>query len=428
MSGQVYPEPMSRRSSRRPFWPIALLLGCVSGWLASCSKSPSVRPEAAASAPRPVTVARVEPRDLERIVTVTGSLLAHDAATLSIKVPGRLRAIQVDLGSVVKAGEVIAQVDSMDYEIRVRQAEAAVAQARATLGLPLDGTNDVVDVESTSAVREARAVLEEASTQRERQRNLSTAGLVSASELDAAEAAYKVALNRSQSAVEESRTKLATLGQRRAELAFALKQLADTSMRAPFDGVVQRRDAGLGEYVAAGTPVVSLVRPDPLRLRLEIPERDAAAVRSGQPIRLHVEGYTNRWTGRIDRLSPALNEANRMLVVEADIANDGTLRPGLFVRADIVVSDRDRRLTVPPSCVLAFAGLEKVVSIVDGRAVERTVTTGRAGPGWIEIVSGLRAGEVIVVEPGGLRTGQAVTVNGTGPGSASSPVKVSQTP
>jgi RND family efflux transporter MFP subunit len=430
MMGRNYIDPMACCHWLRPS--LAALFCCA--MLVACSKptasqpgtsssrsSGNGRPQAtgaggAANAkPRTVTVAPVELHDLERVVTVTGSFLAHEAATLSVKVPGRLRSIHVDLGSVVEAGEVIAQVDPTDYEIRVRQAEAAVAQARAGLGLPLEGTNDTVDVETMSAVREARAVLEEALTKRERQRNLSSAGLISASELDAVEATYKVALNRSQSAIEEAHIKMATLGQRRAELAFAQKQLADTAMRAPFDGAVQRREAGLGEYVAAGTPVISLVRSDPLRLRLEIPEREAAAVRQGQPVRLLVEGYTNRWIGRIDRLSPALNESNRMLVIESDIPNDGSLRPGLFVRAEVLVNAHDPSLSVPARAVIAFAGLEKVILIEDGKAVERTVTTGRNGPGWMEVVSGLKAGERVVIDPGGLRTGQPVTVAGEEP-------------
>ncbi len=407
---------MSRRL--RQVTPWILLAGGLVLASAGCSKPPAGSVNGSTNAPRSVTVARAAWQDLERLVTVTGSFLAHDAATLSVKVPGRLRAIHVDLGSTVKAGEVIAQVDPTDYEIRVRQAEAAVAQARASLGLPLEGTNDVVDVDATSAVRESRAVLEESSTQRDRLRNLSTNGLVSASELDTAEAAYKVAYNRSQSAAEDARTKLATLGQRRAELAFAQKQLSDTAMRAPFEGVIQRREAGLGEYVAAGTPVLALVRPDPLRLRLDIPEREAAAVRPGQTVRLRVEGYTNRWIAHIDRLSPALTEATRVLTVESDVPNDGTLRPGLFVRADIIVNSRDRGLTVPANAVLVFAGLEKVIVVQTDRAVERPVTTGRTGRGWIEILTGLQPGEPVVIDPGGLRTGQPVRVAGERPATA----------
>jgi len=347
---------------------------------------------------------------MERLVTVTGSLVAREEATLSVKVPGRLRTIAVDLGSVVKAGDVIAQVEPADYEIRMQQAQAAVEQTRAGLGLPLAGTNDVIEVEETSPVRQARAVLDESTKNRDRVANLSKAGVVAPSEVDTVEAAYKVALNRYQAAIEDSRTKVATLGQRRAELAYAQKQLTDTSIRAPFDGAVQRRDAGLGEYVASGTPVVTLVRSDPLRLRLEIPERGAAEIRTGQPVRLHVEGHTNLWVGRIDRLSPALNEENRMLVVESDISSDGGLRPGLFVRANIVVTDQDRGLSVASNAIIAFAGLEKVVLADNNKAVERTITTGRTGPDWTEVTTGVKVGELVVLEPGGLRTGQPISI------------------
>jgi RND family efflux transporter MFP subunit len=392
--------------------PALLLLCSVAGLIScsSCSKSGASKTGPPSDKPRTVNIAKVEWRKMERLVTVTGSLLAREEATLSVKVPGRLRTIAVDLGSVVNAGDVIAQVEPADYEIRVQQAEAAVEQVRAGLGLPLKGTNDLIEVEDTSPVRQARALLDEATKNRERVRNLSNAGVVSPSELDTVEASYKVALNRYQAAIEDSRTKVATLGQRRAELAFAQKQLADTSIRAPFDGAVQKREAGLGEYVASGTPVVILVRSDPLRLRLEIPEREAAEVRTGQPVRLHVEGHTNRWIGRIDRLSPALNEENRMLVVESDIPNDGALRPGLFVRANIILTDQDRGLSVPSNAVIAFAGLEKVVLVNDGKADERTVTTRRTGPGWTEITTGVKEGEIVVLEPGGLRTGQPVVI------------------
>lgn len=390
----------------------ALLLGGAA--IVSCSKSPTSQQAAPPVKPRAVEVFRVEQRPMERLVTVTGSLLAREEATLSVKVPGRLRSINVDLGSVVTAGDLIAQVEPADYEIRLRQAEAAVAQARAVLGLPLEGTNDVVEAETLSGPREARAVFEEAGKNRERVRNLAAAGVVAASESDAIEATYKVATNRYQLALEDARTKVATLGQRRAELAFAQKQLADASMRAPFDGVVQRREADLGEYVAAGTPIVTLVRPDPLRLRLEIPEREAGEVRPGQPVRLRVEGYTNHWVARLDRLSPALNEANRMLVVESDVLSGGILRPGLFVRAEIVVANDDQVIAVPPGAVLAFAGLEKVVLVQNNRAAERTIMTGRREAGWLEVTSGLKVGDVVVLEPGGLRTGQAVIVQGEG--------------
>lgn len=352
---------------------------------------------------------------MERSIAVSGTLAAREQSTLSAKVPGRLQRLDVDLGSVVQSNDVVAQVDARDYELRVQQAAAALSQARAELGLPQTGDDDTVVVESVSTVRQARAVLEEAEKNRERVTKLSQSGIASASELDTSEAAFKVARTRCDVALEQAQTRLAALAQRRAELAIAQKQLADTSVRAPFDGSIQARPATVGEYVAAGVPIVRLVKTDPLRLRLEVPERLAAVVRTGQVVRVLAEGLTNAALGRIARVTPALSEDTRMLIAEADVPNpEGRLRAGLFVSARIVVNEREEGVTIPPGALITFAGIEKVVTVKDGKALERTVTSGRRGTDWIEIVAGLSAGDSVVSEPGGLRTGQAVTTDDDG--------------
>ena len=145
-----------------------------------------------------------------------------------------------------------------------------------------------------------------------------------------------------------------------------------------------------------------------MRLRLEVPERQSIHVRTGQTVRVLVEGDTNLYTGRLERLSPALTEDNRMLMVEADVPNRGSLRPGLFVRAHIVTTAQDPGLTVPAVALVNFAGIEKVFVVVDGKATERNVNSGRTGPDWIEIRNGIKAGDLVVLDPGNLRAGQAV--------------------
>jgi RND family efflux transporter MFP subunit len=361
--------------------------------------------------PRPVVVALAEERPMERVVHAIGTLAAQEESTLSSKVSGRLQHIAVDVGSVVRQGGVIAQVEPRDYELRLQQAMAALAQARAELGLPLEGDSDEVRLDTITLVRQARAVLEEAAKNRERILKLSAEGIATAAELDTAEAAHLVARTRRDSAMEEAQMRLAALAQRRAELEIARKQLADATVRAPFDGVIQSRIAGLGQYVAPGTPIVTLVRLDPMRLRLEVPERDATQVRSGQVVLLTVQGDEEVYRGTLARLSPALDQGTLTLRVEADVPAQGTLRPGLFAQARIVVDANRPGVSVPTNAVTSFAGLEKVVTIRDGKALERVVSTGRRGSGWIEIVSGLSVGEGVVLDPAGLRTGQPVVTN-----------------
>jgi len=347
---------------------------------------------------------------MERAIMVTGPLAAHEQSTLSAKVSGRLQLLNVDIGSVVRRGDVLAQVEPRDYELRLQQAVAALSQARAALGLPSEGEDDTVELKEISTVKQAKAVLDEATKNRQRVADLSKANIASQSELDVAEANYTVALTRYDVALEEARTRQAALAQRRAEYEIAGKQLADTALRAPFDGAIQARPASIGEYVAAGTPIVTLVKTDPLRLRLEVPERESAPVRVGQSVRLRIEGDTNTYAGRIARLSPALNEQNLMLLVEADVPNRGSLRAGLFARAEIIVNEREDGLSIPISALITFAGLEKIVVVKDGKALEKTVTTGRRSQEWVEITSGLAIGESVVLDPGGLRTGQPVTI------------------
>jgi membrane fusion protein, multidrug efflux system len=274
--------------------------------------------------------------------------------------------------------------------------------------LPVDGSDERIDPEKVSIVKQAKAVFDEAAKSRERVRNLSKEGISSEAELDTAESAYVVALNRYEASLEEARTRQAVLVQRRAELDIAKQQLTDTAIHAPFNGAIQSRNASLGEYLPAGAPVVTLVKTDPLRLRLEVPERDSASVRVGLAVRLVVEGDTNSHVGKVARLSPALNEQNLMLLVEADVPNYGSLRPGLYARAQIITSERDEGLTVPLKALVTFAGLEKVLVVQDGKALEKSVTTGRRGADWVEIISGLKAGETVVIDPGNLRTGESV--------------------
>ena len=388
---------------------VASAAALLSAFLASCSRQVNFSRTTGHEKPRLVKTARVELKPMERAIAVTGSLAAQEQATLSVKIPGRLQTISVDLGSVVKKGDLIAQLERDDYELRLKQAAAALAQARAALGLPPDATDEQVNPEKVSIVKQAKAVFDEATKNRERVSNLSKEGVSSTAELDAAESAHVVALNRYEVALEQARTRQAVLAQRRAELDIARQQLTDTAIHAPFNGAIQARNAGLGEYLAVGAPVVMLVKTDPLRLRLEVPERESINVRTGQVVRLVLEGDTNSHAGTVARLSPAINEQNRMLLVEADVPNYGSLRPGLFVRAQIITNERDDGLTVPLTALVTFAGLEKVLVVQDDKALEKTVTTGRRGANWVEIVSGIQAGDLVVIEPGNLRTGESVS-------------------
>ena len=386
----------------------ALLLisstACKSGYPVSAKQGGS------APAAKDVKLLRVEERAMENVISVTGTLAAYEESVISSKIAGRITAIAVDLGSFVRKGQVIAQLEPRDAQLRLQQAEAALAQARARLGLDPNSSNENVILENTGAVRQARAVLDEAKANRERMAALLQQGVIAKAQMDQAEAAYKVALSQYQDAEEEIRNRQAILLQRRSEVDIARQQISDTSIKASFDGVVQVKTANLGEYVASGTPIVTVVKIDPLRLRAEVPERESTRVRSGQQVRVTAEGDATIYTGIIKRISPAISAQNRVLVIEAEVRNSGQLKPGAFAKADIVVNANSLTIAVPASAIVSFAGIDKVISVAEGKAVEKPVTMGRRSNDWVEILSGIKAGESVIVEPGNLQTGQPVNV------------------
>jgi RND family efflux transporter MFP subunit len=378
----------------------------------ACEKdTQSARAARRAQAPRPVRVVDAVLGRLPRTVTVTGTLAADEEIVAGFKVAGRVSEIAVDLGSPVRKGQILARLDPTDFRLRVEQAEAALRQVRAGLGLPRDGLGENVDPEKTALVREARAVLEEARLNWDRVARLWEKNYISQSEVDASQSRRLVAESRYQAALEEIRNRQELLAERSSGLALARQQLADAVLSAPIDGAVRERRAAVGEYLAAGAPVFGLVRIHPLRLRVAVPERDASSVRVGQTVQVRLEGDPVVHAGRVARLSPSIQEQNRTLIVEAEVANpNGRLRPGSFARAEIVVEADRSAVMVPASALVTFAGLEKVFGVKNGKAVEIRIRTGRRSGDRVEVLEGLAGGEPVVVNPGNLIGGTPVTV------------------
>jgi RND family efflux transporter MFP subunit len=380
-------------------------VACKSGYPVSARNASGEATEA-----RPVKISPASERSMERTITVTGTLAAYDQATVSAKVPGRLASISVDLGTVLRQGQIIAQIEKQDYQLRLQQAEAALSQARARVGLPPEGKDDRIVTEETGTVRQAQALLDDAKVKLERAEALVKRGVLAKAQLDSAGSDYKVALSKYQDAIEEIRNRQALVVQRRSELEIARQQLTDSIIYAPFDGVIQEKRASIGEYVAAGAPVVNIVRMDPLRLRAEVPERESRSVHVSQEVRVTLEGDPSVYTGKIARISPAITAQNRVLIVEAEVRNNGHLRPGSFARAEIVSADITPALAVPTSALVSFAGIDKVILAQGGKAVETPITLGRRTADWAEVLSGLKAGDPVIINPGNLQSGQPVVV------------------
>jgi membrane fusion protein, multidrug efflux system len=380
----------------------ALVWGCSDEGARATAPSPADEPKA-------VRLVTAVAGSLPRTVAATGTLAAEDQVVLNTKVAGRLAELPVDLGSVVHQGDVVAVLDLADFRLRVEQAATALAQARARLGVPLDGSDDQVALEKTAVVRQARALLTQATAQRSRTASLNRDGILSKAELDQAEADFRVAEARYQEQLEEARSRRALVAERQAALRLAEQALADATLRAPFDGAVRERHLSIGVYLDVGAAVATIVKMHPLRLRLAVPERDSGGVRVGQTVRLRSDGATVLVEGKVVRLSPAVDEKTRTLLIEAEIPNEsGALRPGAFASADIVIDPESPAVLVPADALVTFAGIAKVLGVTDGRIVEKRVRVGRRSGDRLEVLEGVVAGDMVVAEPGNLTTGQPV--------------------
>lgn len=393
--------------------PSALLAAMLAAGCGGGAADATARNEQDASAARPVHMVQSVAGTLPRTVPATGTLAAEDQVVLNTKVAGRLDQLPVDIGSAVRTGDTVAVLDLTDFRLRVEQAETALAQARSRLGVPADGSGDDVPPGNTALARQTRAVFEQSRLQRDRLLGLWKDGILSRAELDAAEADFRVAEARAQESIEEVANRKAVLAERKTELRIAQQQLADATLVAPFDGVVRERHLSVGRFLAVGEPVVTIVRMHPLRLRLPVPEREAASVGVGQRVELRAEGSETVHGGTVVRLSPAVDENTRTLLVEAEVPNpEHALRPGAFASAEVVIDPDATAVLVPTTAIVSFAGVTKVLTVADGKIVEARVRTGRQRGDQTEVLDGLAAGTPIVAEPGNLSAGTAVTPDG----------------
>jgi RND family efflux transporter MFP subunit len=356
-------------------------------------------PEAVKSAEQPVSVVEAGLRPWPRIVRVQGTLSEDESAQLGVKVAGRVKEVLVDIGSKVALGQPIAKLDTEEFDLMVRQAEAQVAQARATLGLKGNTLDDKVDPQKASPVLQELALLEDARLNVNRAHRFTEKSVFTQEEIQARESTLRVAEARHVSALNSVHEQIAVLALRRAELALAIQNRKDAIVKAPFNGIVHERHVAPGSYVSIGQPVATLVRISPLRFRAGVPERSVTGVSVGQPIRLMLEAQPQPLEAKISRISPLLDLSSRALAIEADIDNSSeTWRAGLFAEAEILVDPGQRALAVPAHSVVAFGGVEKVWIVKDNHCSPRPVRTGRRSAEYVEIIDGLEAGELVVAE------------------------------
>lgn len=331
------------------------------------------------------------------IVRTQGNLVADEATVVGAKVEGRVAELHTDLGDSVQEGALLVTLDQVDFRLQVSLAEAQLTQARSALGLEGDDPLEKLVPQNAPPVREAKANLDEAVSRTTRLQSLRAKNAVSQEDFDQAVAAERVADARHAAAVNGVLEKIAQVRVRSAELALAKQRLAETAIKAPFEGTVHQRHVSRGAYVQVGEPIVTLVRSSTLRFRGNMPERYAHRMAVGQEVTLKIESVPDPISARITRISPVVEERNRAVIFEAVVRNqEGQLGAGLFAEAEVVVDPTATAILIPPSSLVEFAGAEKVWKVVEGVAREQVVKTARREKDGIQIIEGLTDGDFIL--------------------------------
>jgi RND family efflux transporter MFP subunit len=339
---------------------LSLLLLCLLV-LTGCSSSTSQNAQQAEAASTPPAVAidaaKVERRELQRAVEAVGTLDPNEEVTVSNQVEGIVSTLFVDLGDAVRAGDVIAQLDTQELELNVHQQEAALQQELARLGLAEASTS--LDDAATSQVRQAEATFADAKIRLDRTKKLAESGLIPQQQLDGQQAQYDIAEASLRSSRETVRNIRATIAARKASLSLAQKKLADAKVTAPITGFIKDRPASAGQFLKANSPVVTIVQNSPLRLHADVPENAVAYVHNGRSVEFHVDAFPDRvFEGKITRISPAVDQQSRTLKLEAIVNNaDGALKPGFFVRVTIQTDRKDKVLIVPAESLTTVSGI-----------------------------------------------------------------------
>ena len=391
------------------------MLGGLALAVAGCGKKADPKTAEAASqkAPDvfPITASTAELRKIDRVISVTGSLTPDETVTINSEVVGKVTSIRFDFGQAVRKGDVLAEIDKQEFQIQLERSKAALAQALARLGL-VPGQENIPPT-STAGMRLAEAQLEDAKFKYESAAKLVKSGDISQERYTELEKAYRARQAAFESSRDELRTQWALMESLRADVKLAEKRLNDATMRAPFDGIVSQKHVSAGQYLKDNMPIVTLVKTNPMRLRVEVPETASGVVKVGTLLTFTTDAIPGKeFQAVVRQLNPSLDSKSRSLTAEARFtASDSRLRPGMFAQVNLVLAREVEVVMVPKQALYTIAGLTKLFIIRDGKALERRVMPGIEQGGWVEVpVEAVRPNDRVAVSNlGALVNGSSVT-------------------
>ncbi|HEY6229758.1 MAG TPA: efflux RND transporter periplasmic adaptor subunit [Pyrinomonadaceae bacterium] len=405
---------------------IAFALGC-----AGCSKStPTVARESKPAKARTeigaisVTTAKAVARQVPSYIQATGTLVADETSDVAPEVSGQVIATPVSVGTFVRQGTVVARLNDRDARLRlqqasagVKQALAGVRQAEARLGLLAGGSFNASAIPEVRAAAanydQAVAQLRLAEANESRYRDLVTTGDVAQSVYDQyrttrdtaraqvnnARQQLEAAINTARQSNEAIRTAEAAVESARSQVSIAQKAVADTTVRSPYAGYVSNRPVARGEYVTPSSVIVTVLRTNPIKLQLLVPEAEAPHITAGMSVSLEVDAHKDRkFAGQVSAVNPAIDPVSRSATIEVAVENsDNALRSGMFATAQILRSSGNTAVFVPRAAVFSDQNTQSYrVFVIEGEFAKlRVVQLGADEGETIQILSGVNADEVV---------------------------------
>jgi multidrug efflux pump subunit AcrA (membrane-fusion protein) len=380
--------------------------------LSACSRSKGQPNNAAASASPSaaidVTTTAAITRQLPRFFEATGSLAADVQTDVQPQTAGKVVAVGVDMGSAVRKGQMLVRLEGADYKLRVDQAvaqldnaKAAVKQAEERIGLTPGQQFDPTKVAEVSA---ARANYDLAEKNFQRAEKLIESGDISRAEYDQRKSQRDSLRQVYESAIAQARQNYAGVLMARTNVTnaqtqvdLARRNLSYTVVTAPIDGYVLERPVDVGAYVSTTTKVATIVRTNPLWIRIDIPEQAVPQIKNGQPVSLTTSSWPDRsFSGHIARVSPNVSASSRTLTVEAQIDNGSdALKPGQFGTVRILLPQSEAAVLVPQRALRTISGATYAFVIKNGHAEQRLVQSGQTEGDLVEIKSGVGADEIV---------------------------------
>jgi RND family efflux transporter MFP subunit len=356
----------------------------------------------------PVRVFQVGARDFSSTISAMGTINYWAKADVSSEIEGRLASVKVEEGDRVEKGQIVALIDSSLLEAQLRRAKADVEVAE----IDLAKTENEVR-KAASRLEAARIAMEKSKGIFERFQKLSDLGVSSEVEMDRAEIAYENSVAAYEVSNEDYRalqTKSnqgrieseARLLKARAEFEMIRLRLEKCTIRAPIAGIVASRKKWSGENIDPRDPVIlTIMDVEEVFAEVDVSERNLGAVKAGQKSTVRADAYPEmEFAGVVHSLSPTVDFNSRTVKVRIRVPNEKQLlRPGIFVRVDIVLEAVDGALVVPQEAVISSDdGRQRVFVVFEEVAFQREVQTGLKKDGWVVVLKGVRDGERVVVE------------------------------